>query len=423
MQLQFTKRLKDVRQFLRALGPGLVTGAADDDPAGVATYSMAGAQHGTTLLWTAWFTWPLMAVVQMMCARIAMQTGSGLAEALQKKFGKAVVLLIALALLIANVINIAADLAAMADATHQLSGLDMRMLVVLFGLLIGLAMVVLHYDQITNLLKWLVLALFAYAITAFKVVDNWGGVLRDSFSIVWPHDSAGWAMLVAILGTTISPYLFFWQAAHELEEKRAMSRRADPRALSYPGSMMRIRQMDVGVGTFISNAVMFFIMVTCAGTLHKAGIHNINSASEAAQALVPLVGEWALWLYTIGLVGVGVLAIPTLAGSAAFALAEVFGWKRGLHRQLHQAPAFYAVLLGATLVGVLLGLLDINPLQALLWSAIVNGLLAPPLLVGIILVARDRKLMNNAPSSRLAIFLATITAILMGAAAVGMFIF
>ena len=420
--LQPQKRRSALRRFLAVLGPGLVTGAADDDPSGIATYSIAGAQFGTTLAWTAFITWPLMAAVQMMCARIGMVSGYGLAEALRKKFSKPVVAAAALALLAANIINIGADLAGMADAAQMLTGLNSHVYVVVFGLGISAATVWLRYSQIANTLKWLALFLFAYIITAFMLRPNWVSVMRDVVMPSLPHGKAAWAMLVAILGTTISPYLFFWQASQEVEEEKSMGRLQTIERFGASKNEIINRKLDVGVGTFFSNLVMFFIIVTTALTLHQHGITNIETSRQAAEALRPLAGTGCFFLYTIGIIGVGLLAIPTLSGSAAYALAETFGWEQGLDEKLERARAFYAVVLLSTAVGIALDFSKVNPVQALYWTAIINGLLAPFLLVGILFVASDREIMHNQPSSLLGRVTVGATTVAMFAAGIAMFV-
>ncbi len=410
------------RRFFSALGPGLVTGAADDDPSGIATYSIAGAQLGTSLLWMAWVTWPLMAAVQMMCARIGMVTGQGLAGALSKKIPKPLLVIFCFALLIANTINIAADLAGMADAAQLLTGLSSHLCVIIFGAGIGFAIIKFRYHQIANTLKWLALSLFAYVIAAFILHPDWSLVAHQTFSLSIPKGKETWQTIVAILGTTISPYLFFWQAAQEVEEEKSMGRRMRSRRLGATKIELLDRMMDVGAGTFLSNIVMFFIILTTALTLNAHGISNITSSKEAAEALRPLAGNLAMLLYTVGIVAVGLLAIPTLAGSAAYAFAETFDWSHGLDEKLKQARSFYAVIIFSVFCGIGLDFLHINPVSALFWSAVVNGLLAPFLLIAISLVARDKKIMVGQPSSRLNQTVVAITTILMFASAVGMFI-
>ena len=417
-----SEKLNPIRRFLANLGPGVVAGAADDDPSGVATYSIAGAQLGTSMLWTAFMTWPLMGCVQFMCARIGMVTGQGLAGALRLKFPKPLLIIASIALLIANTVNIGADLAGMADAAEMLTGLNSHLYVVIFGIAIAVATVMFRYHQIANVLKWLALTLFAYVFTTFLIGPNWRSVAHDTFIPSWPKGHDGWATLVAILGTTISPYLFYWQASQEVEEDKAMGRRMLRQRQGATGKEIIDRKIDVGVGAFFSNLVMYFIILSTALTLHKHGITHIETSKQAAEALLPLAGKFAYLLYTVGLIGVGFLAVPTLAGSAAYAFAETFHWRQGLDQNLKHARAFYAVVILSTLMGIVLDFAGINPVKALFWTAVINGVLAPFLLVGILLVASDRKLMQNQPSSRLSRVVVGITALAMFAAAVALFV-
>jgi NRAMP (natural resistance-associated macrophage protein)-like metal ion transporter len=411
------------RRFFSVLGPGVITGAADDDPSGIATYSVAGAQFGTSMLWTAFLTWPLMAYVQMMCARIGMVTGEGLAGALKRKFPKPIIFVAACALLVANIFNIGADLAGMADAAEMMTGWNSHFFVVIFGVGIGVATIRFRYHQIANVLKWLALTLFAYIITAFLVQPDWRAILSDTFIPSLPKSHAAWGMLVAILGTTVSPYLFFWQASEEVEEEKTMGRRLLVQRRGATKGELVNRKLDVGVGTFFSNLVMFFIILTCAMTLNRHGITHIETSRQAAEALRPLVGSFAATLYTVGIIGVGFLAIPTLAGSAAYAFAETFSWRQGLDEKLASARSFYAIFVFAMLAGVVMDFTKLNPIKALYWSAVVNGLLAPFLLIGILLVAGDRKLMQNQPSSKSSLAVVGVTMLVMFAAAIGMFMF
>jgi NRAMP (natural resistance-associated macrophage protein)-like metal ion transporter len=409
-------------RLARSLGPGVITGAADDDPSGIATYSIAGAQLGTSLLWTAFLTWPLMAAVQMMCARIGMATGLGLAGALEKKYSRPVVLIAAGALLLANTMNIGADLAGMSDALEVLSGVPSELFVAPLGMGISYATIVLRFEQIERFLKWLVCTLFVYVITAFLVDIDWPAALFDTFVPSIPSSSMGWATLVAILGTTISPYLFFWQASEEVEDERLLERNGTQHSAGLNRQRIFDRSLDVGVGTFFSNVVMYFIILTTAATLHRAGIFDIQSSKDAALALRPLAGDLASTLFAAGIIGVGCLAIPTLAGSAAYALADVFRWKQGLDEKFDAAPRFYTVMVVAIGVGMLLSLLRINPIQALFWTAVINGLVAPFLLVGIVSIARDSAIMRGYPSSRLSIIVVAFAAVMMFVAGIGMFV-
>jgi Mn2+/Fe2+ NRAMP family transporter len=411
-----------LKRLLLALGPGVTTGAADDDPSGIATYSVVGAQSGTTFLWSALFVWPLMGCVQMMCARVGMVTGMGLAGAMRQKFPTWVVGLIALSLLVANIINIAADLAGMADAAHMLGAGPSMAYVWLFGLGICALTIWLRYHQIANTLKWLALALLAYVITAFLVHPRWRSVLHDALIPSLPHGSDAWGQLVAILGTTISPYLFFWQAGQEVEEDKAKGRHQLISRIGATTRELADRRIDVGAGTFFSNLAMFFIILTTAVTLHQHGVTQIGTSREAAEALRPLAGDYAYFLYTIGIVGTGLLAIPTLAGSAAYAVAETFDWQYGLDERINNAAAFYSVFVLATVGGVVLDFLHINPIKALYWTAIINGFLAPFLLVGLLLVATDRRVMQGQISSAVTRYVVILTTLLMFGAGIAMLV-
>jgi Mn2+/Fe2+ NRAMP family transporter len=422
MSLDTPSKEGGIKRVLRALGPGVTTGAADDDPSGVTTYSVVGAQFGTSFLWSALLTWPLMGCVQMMCARVGMVTGMGLAGAMRQKFPRWVVGLIALALLIANTINIASDLSGMADAAQMLGAGPSRVYVWVFGLGICLLTVWLRYQQIAQVLKWLAVALFAYVITAFLAHPHWPGVLHDAVIPSLPHGQPAWAALVAILGTTISPYLFFWQAGQEIEEEKAKGRRLLVHRRGATSHEIIDRRIDVGVGTFFSNLVMFFIILTTAVTLHEHGILTITTTKEAAQALRPLAGDYAYFLYTIGIVGTGLLAIPTLAGSAAYAFAETFDWTYGLNEKLNSAVSFYLVFIIATLGGVVLDFLNVDPIKALFWTAILNGLLAPFLLVALLLVSNDERIMQGQCSSSITRRVVMLTTVVMFVAGIAMFL-
>ena len=410
-----------IQRFWRSLGPGIVTGAADDDPSGIASYSVAGAQFGTAFLWVALVTWPLMAAVQAMCARIGMVTGEGLMGALREKFPRRVLAVACLALFVANTINVGADLVGMADAAELLSGVNSHLWVLAFGVAIAVATVRLRYALIANTLKWLALVLFAYVVTAFLVGPRWGEVLRATVTPTIPSGRNAAATLVAILGTTISPYLFFWQASQEVEEEKAHGRHTlVSRRGATPEEIAR-RKLDVGVGTFFSNAVMFFIILTTALTLNAHGLDRLETSREIARALEPLAGHRATLLYTVGLVGTGALAIPTLAGSAAYAFAELFGWREGIDEHFRGAPAFYAVLVASVAVGAAMDFANVNAVKALYWTAVLNGVLAPFLLTGILLVASDRRVMQGQPSSRLGRAVVGATTVAMFAAAIAFF--
>jgi NRAMP (natural resistance-associated macrophage protein)-like metal ion transporter len=405
------------------LGPGLISGAADDDPSSIGTYSVVGAQFGTSVLWTAFISWPLIAAIQMMCARIGLVTGSGLARALGQRFPQALVATACLGLLVANTITVGADLSAMADASEMLTGLNSHYYVIFFGVIIALGTIFLRYRRIANLLKWFALSLLTYVLTTFVVHPNWNFVLHETFLPTWPTGHEAWAGLVAILGTTISPYLFFWQASQELEEKRALGPVMHSEEQGARTKRIRARKLDVAVGTLFSNLAMYFIILTTALTLHRNGITDIDTSRDAAAVLMPLAGAFAGTLFTVGIVGVGLVAIPTLITSAAYALAETFRWKDGLNEKFKAARPFYGVIILSSVIGIALDFADVSPMRALFGAAVVNGLLDPFLLVGILIVASDRKIMRQQPSSLLARLAVGVTALAMLGAAVGMFVF
>ena len=412
-----------VRAFWKSLGPGIVTGAADDDPSGIATYSVAGAQYGTSLLWTALFTWPLMIAVQTMCARIGMVTGQGIAGALRHKFPRPVLFIAAVALFVANTINVGADLSGMADAAELLTGLDSHVWVVVLGVGIAFATIRLRYAVLAKGLKWLALSLVAYVITALYVGPEWSLVAHDTFIPNMPRIGGTMATLVAILGTTISPYLFFWQASQEVEEEKSLGRRRIADRVGAQPYEITTRAIDITIGSFFSNAAMFFIILATALTLHRAGITKLETSRQVAEALTPLAGRFASLLYTVGLLGTGALAIPTLAGAGAYAFAEIFGWRQGMDEPYNRAPGFYAAFIFSVAIGIALDFANVNAVSALYWTAVLNGVLAPFLLVGILIAASDRQLMHGQPSPLVGRLVVGLTAVVMFAAAIGMFVF
>jgi NRAMP (natural resistance-associated macrophage protein)-like metal ion transporter len=405
------------------MGPGLISGAADDDPSSIGTYSVVGAQFGTSVLWTAFITWPLISAIQMMCARIGLVTGRGLARALGEKFPRPLVATACLGLLVANTITVGADLSAMADASEMLTGLNSHFYVIFFGVIIALGIILLRYRRIANLLKWFALSLLTYVLTTFVVHPNWSFVLHETFLPTWPTGHEAWAGLVAILGAAISPYLFFWQASLELEETRDLGRVAHSDGPEAKAKRLSGRRLDVAFGTLFSNLAMYFIILTTALTLHRNGVTNIETSRDAAAVLMPLAGAFAATLFTVGIVGVGLVAIPTLVTSAAYALAETFRWNQGLNEKFKAARPFYSVIILSSVVGIALDFADVSPMKALFWAAIVNGLIAPFLLVGILIVASDRKIMRQQPSSLLSRLAVGATALAMFGAAIGMFVF
>ncbi|HEX8412075.1 MAG TPA: divalent metal cation transporter [Thermoanaerobaculia bacterium] len=382
------------RETLRRLGPGIVAGAADDDPSGIATFSIAGAMYGNALLWFAWVSWPFMHAVQMMCARVGMATGRGLIGALEWKLPKPILVLASLALFAANTINIGADLVGMGEAAELATGLDAWLFVLLFGGFIGFATVRLQYRQIANILKWLALCLFAYVASAVRLGPDWARVLRDTFTFAVPD----WSIVVGLIGCTFSPYFFIWQAAQEVEEKRDVRGPGAPLA-GVRDEDLRYRRIDVAVGTFFSRIVLFFVILTTSLTLHVRGV-GIESANDAAEALRPIAGPAATWLYALGLLGVGFLVIPVLSASAAYAFAEVFGWRHGLDQKLNRARGFYAVIIVSTVAGIAFRFTSFSPMQALFWSGVINGLIAPLLLIAVLLAAGDPAIMKDRVSPR-----------------------
>src|SRR4051812_3994104 len=375
--------------LLKRLGPGLITGAADDDPSGIATYSQAGAQFGYGLLWSVAFTTPLMIGIQVVSARIGRVTGHGLAANIRDHFPRPLLYFVVFLLLVANTINIAADLGVMGDALVLLAGGKSSIYIVFFALVSLTLQIFIPFPRYAPILKWLTLALFAYAGTVL-VVPFPGGALRDTLipQLAWRSDYI--SMLVAVLGTTISPYLFFWQASQEVEEQRAAPgdkplRDAPDQARAH---LARIK-LDTYLGMLYSNLIAFCIMLTTAATLHAAGVTDIQDAAQAAQALRPLAGEFAFALFAAGIIGTGLLAVPVLAGSAAYAVAETFRWPIGLGLPLAEAGGFYAILTVATVLGVLIDLSGIDSMKALIWAAILNGLVSVPIMaVMMVLAAR-----------------------------------
>ncbi len=371
-----------VRRFVANLGPGLITGAADDDPSGISTYSVAGATFGYCFLWAALVTFPLMAAVQLMCARLGMVTGRGLGGAIRLRYSPYVLWPACLLLIVANVFNIGADLGGMADAMAMVTGIPAYCWTPCFALLITGLLIWTSYKLIARVFKWLTRVLFAYVITAFLARPDWAAVLRGSFLPHMEWTRSYMAVLVGILGTTISPYLFFWQASQEVEEERKQGKTTVAERRGSTNQELRAAKDDVYTGMLFSNLVMYFIILTTAATLHVHGVRNIETARQASEALRPLAGQGAYWLFTLGLIGTGMLGVPVLAGSCAYAIAEAASWRGdSLSRKLRRAPQFYVVIAGAMVVGLALNFAGLNAVKMLFWSAILNGVLAPPLVV------------------------------------------
>jgi len=390
--------VKKVSKYWKMLGPGLTTGAADDDPAGITTYSQAGARYGYQLLWLSTLTFPLMAIVQEMCARIGLVTGRGLAANIRMYFPRWVLYTSTLLLFGANTLNLGADLGAMAKAGQLLNpSLNFGLLVLGFALVSLLLQIFTAYEKYASYLKWLALVLLSYVFTTLSIKNlDWSTIVQYTF-IPYVNLSLDQVYLVcAVLGTTISPYLFFWQTSQEIEEEIQEGRTSlKLRQEETTNEEIKSMRVDVWSGMFLSNLVMYFIILACAVTLNANGITNITTASDAAQALRPLVGEGAYLLFTLGIIGTGMLAVPVLAGSASYALSESLGWKNGLYRKLKDAYAFYGVLIIAMLIGFGLNFVGIDPIQALIFSAVLNGLIAPVILVCILLISSDKKVMGN----------------------------
>ena len=405
------------------LGPGLITGAADDDPSGISTYSIAGASAGFSMLWVALITTPMMAVIQGMCARIGMVTGEGLAAVIRKAFPAWFAYTLAALVIGANTLNIGADIAGMAASMKMLTGGPQTLWVLVFGVALVAVQLYLDYAVFVRAIKYLTLSLLAYVITALVVHPNWLDIARHTLVPEF-RPSAGWfTTLTGVLGTTITPYLFFWQSALMVEEERALGRatRAERRGAS--AADIAWAHNDVNTGMIYSNAVMFFIIVTTAATLGNHGKAEIHTAQDAADALRPLAGQFAYLLFTAGMVGTGLLAIPVLASSSAYVAAETFGFREGLSEKPDHAPRFYSVIAAGVFIGIAINLLRIDPIAALFLSAVVNGLAAVPLVIVITLIANRRGIMGNWRSSRLATAWATLTAAVMSVAAVSMFVF
>lgn len=407
--------LKKGEDYFKKLGPGLITGAADDDPSGIATYSQTGAQYGTGLLWLAAWTFPLMATVQEMCARIALVTGQGLAANIKKTFSKKVLFVTTILLFIANTLNIGADLGAMAKAVELLyPELSFSLLVIAIGLSILVLEIFIPYKQYTKYLKWLVISLFSYIATAFIIKMDWSQIFQDSFIPHFDFTKTQLLLITGILGTTISPYLFFWQTSQEVEEQISQGKVTDESRLGTNKAEIKEMRSDVWTGMFLSNLVMFFIIAVTANTLFSSGITNIETAADAAKALEPFGGPFASLLFAIGIIGTGLLAIPVLAGSTAYAISESMDWREGLYRRLKEAKAFYGVIIVSIVIGILINFLDINPIKALIYSAVANGIIAPVIIICIVYISGQEKIMGEFKNSKLVNVIGWIIAILMG---------
>jgi NRAMP (natural resistance-associated macrophage protein)-like metal ion transporter len=415
--LKHSNPLTKLKIYLKALGPGLITGASDDDPSGIGTYSQTGAAFGYAPLWMALFTFPLMTGVQEICARIGLQTGSGLAAVIRRYYPRPVLYFCVTLLFIANTINLGADLGAMAAAGQLLWNIPFIAWLLLITLVSVLLQIFVNYTRYAQVLRLFAFSLLAYLLVPFFSPQDWGQALRSTVIPTIQFDKDYVLNLVAILGTTISPYLFFWQASQEVEEKVEAGRKLPGARRGVSRIDLKWMRSDVTAGMLFSQIVMWFIIATTASTLFQHGIRNINSATEAAEALKPLAGNFAYLLFAIGILGTGLLAVPIFAGSGAYAVAETFQWREGLYLKLRQAPGFYGVIILSMLVGFAMNLIGINPIQALYGAAILNGLVAPPLLVIIMLIGNNRQIMKDKTNGRVSNTLGWITTVFMSLAA------
>lgn len=410
------------KNYWHMLGPGLTTGASDDDPSGIATYSQTGAQYGFQLLWLSIVTFPLMAVVQEMCARIGLVTGRGLAGTIRKYFPKKLLIACTFLLFAANVFNIGADLGAMAKAVQLLwPQIDFTVLVVGFAAASMLLQILMPYARYAKYLKWLAFVLLAYIASAILANLNWSDVLSKAFipSIEWNKEQL--LLICAILGTTISPYLFFWQTSQEVEEGIKNGQKTIKARQGTDPKQLREMRVDVWSGMFLSNIVMFFIIAACGAILFPNGVTEITSAAQAAEALRPFAGDATYILFAAGIIGTGLLAIPVLAASSSYAIAESFKWREGLYRPWRQAVAFYSVIIVSMIIGLALNFIGLDPIKALIYSAVANGLVAPIVLLFIVLIASNRKIMGEWVNSKLSTAIGWAVIVLMavsGAAAI-----
>jgi NRAMP (natural resistance-associated macrophage protein)-like metal ion transporter len=410
-------------RVLQALGPGLITGAADDDPSGIATYSQAGAQFGFAITWTLLFTYPLMAAIQEISARIGRTTGKGIAANLRHHYPNWILQCVVLLLITANTINIGADLGAMGDALSLLIRGPKLLYVVAFGILCAMLQVFIPYSRYVSFLKWLTFALFAYFGTVMVVKVPWVEAARGFFIPTLSANAEFWTVVVAIFGTTISPYLFFWQASQEVEEIKDIRERKPlvEKPKQGPDAIQRI-EIDTYIGMAFSNLVALAIMFTTAATLHAAGTTDIQTSSQAAEALKPIAGPFAFAIFTLGIVGTGLLAVPVLAGSAAYALCEARKWPTGLARKPLQAKAFYATIVVATLSGIAMTFSPLDPIKALFWSAVINGVVSVPVMAMMMLIICNKKIMGKFVLSGILKYVGWLATAVMAAAALGMVI-
>lgn len=418
------KPVKTVRNYWHNLGPGLTTGAADDDPSGIATYSQAGSRYGLQLLWMAPFIFPFASMVQEMCARIGLVTGRGLAGNIHKHFPKKILYTVTLLLFIANVFNIGADLGAMAQGVRLISPSIPYSALVIFFALFGLGLQIFStYEKYAKYLKYMALILFSYVFSTLSIPNlNWGSIFHHVISPNMEFGKDQILIICAFFGTTISPYLFFWQTSQEVEEEILLGKTTlVKRQAEITDEEIKNMRVDVWSGNFLSEMIMFFIIVASGLALYEHGITNIATAADAAQALRPFAGNGAYFLFAIGIIGTGLLAIPVLAGSSSYAIAEGFGWKTGLYRDLRKAYGFYGVIILATLAGLGMNFVGLDPIKALIYSAVINGLVAPVVMVLILLISSNKKIMGhraNHPIVKWLGWFITIVMVIAGIAAI-----
>ena len=427
--MKITQKLK---KFLRILGPGFIAGASDDDPSGIATYSQTGVQFGYGQLWTALFSLPFMVVIQEICGRIGMVSGKGLSGVIKTHYSKKILYFSVAILTIANVINIGSDLGAMASAGQLILGIPFICWLIGIALLIVTLEIFVSYKVYAKFLKYIALSLFVYIITAFVIKEDWSKVLYATVVPSFSFSKDYLLNIVAILGTTISPSLFFWQTNQEVEEgheNNKLGLKAVGTAKGIPDIKkkdVRNMKLDTNVGMLFSSLVMFFIIVTTASTLRTHGITHIDTAVQAAQALKPFAGNFAFLLFAIGIIGTGLLAIPVLAGSSAYAVAEIFNWKEGLNKKFKRAPGFYGIIIASTLIGIIINFLPIKPFAMLYYTAIINGIAAPPIMVLIMLIANNKNIMGKYSNTAFSNIMGWIITIIMTSASIallGSFIF
>jgi NRAMP (natural resistance-associated macrophage protein)-like metal ion transporter len=410
------------KSFLQKLGPGLITGASDDDPSGIATYSQTGAQFGYSMMWLMLFSYPLMIAIQEICARIGRVTGVGIAGNMRKHYPAPLMYGIVSLLCLANIFNLGADIGAMGAAGQLLLGGPTLPYVIFFAVLSLLVQMYVRYTKYVHYLKWLTLVLFAYVLTAFVAHVDWGRALRATVLPSLSFNTRYLTTLIAVLGTTISPYLFFWQASEEAEDVRDCRGEHPLKWAPWQAreQFNRIR-VDTVVGMAFSNLVALFIILTTAATLHAAGIVDVQTSAQAAKALEPLAGRFAFVLFAVGIIGTGLLAVPVLAGSAAYGVAEVFRWRASLERKPREAKQFYGVLAAATIIGLGLNFVGLNPIRALFWSAVVNGVVSTPLMVVTMLMAENRRVMGQFTLPRALRIVGWVATAVMLAASIGLF--